>query len=345
MSKMSVSDDFDVIMWEITSGLTGDPSKDMPYLKAKCEEYKDHEMAQEIFRACGRLMYEMIPDEKKEKLNKAINNNSTGTDAVLEEIRFNIYKKDYDKALKMTEDLVKKIEELNMFQDDQVSEYRLFDELFEEILYQHMYKPTKDLRRAQIPYTEIYALYGSLLVEFKRVEDARNALQKGLHWNPMNFQIMSEYIETFKMEGNIDRFFEKTLEAFKIAIHAPEVARCFRNLGYYFIEKKLYSEAISAYLLSARFDKESKQVQSELYYISQVAGDIKNPSFNVIKKYAKKYGFPIGADDNVLVLAYAYGKHFLEKGKNELARYFMSILYELMQDDEVKKILDSIPDQ
>ena len=342
---MSDNKDFDSIMREITGGFTGDSAADMKYLQEKCEEYKNHEMAQEILRACGRLMYELIPEDKKEEMNKALNKDLTGTDAALEEIKFNIYKKNYDKALKMIEDLVKKVEELNMFQDDQMSEYHLFDELFEEILYRHIYNPTKDLRRPErIPYTEIYALYGSLLVELKRLDDAREALQKGLRWNPINFHIMSEYIETFKIEGNMDMFYEKTIEAFKIAIHAPEVARCFRNLGYYFVEKKLYSEATATYLLSTRFDKESKQVQSELYYINQVSGGVKEPSFDDIKVYSEKYGFPTGAHEDVLGLAYAYGKHFLEERKNEPARYFISILYELTQDDEIKKMLETIPE-
>lgn len=339
---MSKSKDFDSIMREITSGFTGDSSKDMPYLREKCEEYKNHEMAQEILRACGRLMYDMIPDDKKDELKKAINNDSSGTEAALEEIRFNIYKKNYDKALKMIEDLVKKVEELNMFQDDQVSEYHIFDEFFEEILYRHKYNPSKDLRRAQIPYTEIYSLYGGLLVELNQLDKARESLEKGLRWNPMNFQIMSEYIETFKMEGNMDKFFETTIEAFGIAIHATHVARCFRNLGYYFVERKLYPEAIATYLLSTRFEKDSKQVQSELYYINQVAGGIKEPSYEDVTSYSEQYGFPTGAHEDILGLAYAYGKHYLEDGQNEAARYFMSILYELTQDDDVKKLLDGI---
>ena len=75
---MSENKDFDAIMREITAGFTGDPTKDMPYLKEKCEEYKNHEMAQEILRACGRLMYEMMPDDKKQEMNKALGNDAAG---------------------------------------------------------------------------------------------------------------------------------------------------------------------------------------------------------------------------------------------------------------------------
>ena len=110
------------------------------------------------------------------------------------------------------------------------------------------------------------------------------------------------------------------------------------------MEKKQYSEAIAAYLLSTRFERESKQVQSELYYINQVAGGVKEPSYEEVKQYSEKYGFPMGADNDILGLSYTYGKHFMEEGQNEAARYFISILYELTQDDEIKKMLDSIPE-
>lgn len=338
--------DFDTIMREITSGFNGDSKTDMAYLQAQMEKYKEHEMGTEIIRACGRLMYELIPDDKKEELDKLISNESSGIEATLEEVRFNIYKNDFDKALKIIEALVKKIEDMNAFQDDQVSEYHVFEEFFEEVLYQHRNNPEKDIRRAQIPYTEVYLLYGSLLLELKKIPDAQVALEKGLHWNPVSFRIMSEYMETYKIIGDLDRFFALTLDSFKIAFHAKDVARCYRNLGYYFVEKKLYSEAIATYLLSNQFDGQSKQVQSELYYINEMTkSKIKKPSIEDVKKYAEKYGFPMGADGDILGLAFAYGKHFMEQNASNAARYFFSIVYELTNDEEIKKLIDSLPEE
>ena len=60
--------DLEKILKEITSGLTGDNTKDMQYLKEQSEKYKEHEYAKEILRACGRLMYELIPSDKKKEL-------------------------------------------------------------------------------------------------------------------------------------------------------------------------------------------------------------------------------------------------------------------------------------
>ena len=90
---MADNKDFDSIMREITGGLSGDLQKDMAYLEEQMQNYKEHELSKEIIRACGRLIYELIPDDKKEELAKAINNDASGTEAALEEVRFNIYKK------------------------------------------------------------------------------------------------------------------------------------------------------------------------------------------------------------------------------------------------------------
>ena len=64
---MADKKDFDSIIREITGELTGDFKIDIAYLRDQMEKYKDHEMGKEIVRACGRLMYELIPDDDKEK--------------------------------------------------------------------------------------------------------------------------------------------------------------------------------------------------------------------------------------------------------------------------------------
>lgn len=343
MSGKSQNEDFDDIMHDITSGLTGDTKADIQYLNQKMQEYKEHPMAKEILRAIGRLLFEILPDENKKDLEKMIDNDARGLDAELDEIRFNIFKKDFQKALKLCQLLVDKVESMNMFQDDQVSEYHTFNELFEVMLYVHLYQPQKDLRHSPIPYSTIYGLYGSLLVEMQRLDDARDVLQKGLRWNPVDFSLTSEYIETFKMRKELEPFFTKTLEAFKIAFRPEDVARCFRNLGYYFVEKELYQEAVTAYLLSNHFEKNT-MVQSELYYIEQKTGEpVVNPTYEEMEAIAERYHFPMTADQDVLGVAYTYGKDAFEDQEMDQARYCFTILYNLTDDEKIKLLLDQLP--
>ena len=93
--------ELDVILREITAGLSGDADYDGPYLMVQMEKYKTHEMAKEILRACGRLLYNIIPEEDKEKIAQIADNEHLGVDATLDEARFNMYKGDFQKALMM----------------------------------------------------------------------------------------------------------------------------------------------------------------------------------------------------------------------------------------------------
>ena len=67
---MADKKDFEAIMTSITAGLSGDSKADIKYLQEQSEKYKDHEYGKEIVRACGRLMYQVLPDDKKEELGK-----------------------------------------------------------------------------------------------------------------------------------------------------------------------------------------------------------------------------------------------------------------------------------
>ena len=145
---MADNKDFDSIMHKITRGLSGDSMTDNAYLKEQVEEYKDHELGKEIVRVCARFMYELFPDDKKKELERVINNDSSGTEATLEEVRFSIYKKDFNKALQIMEAFVTKVEALNAYEDDPISDYHDFEEWFEEILYQHRSKSEKNLLHA-----------------------------------------------------------------------------------------------------------------------------------------------------------------------------------------------------
>lgn len=115
---------------------------------------------------------------------------------------------------------------------------------------------------------------------------------------------------------------------------------------FYFVEKKLWSEAIACYLLSLQYDHESKQAQSELYYInSSTDGKIPQPSIEQAREYGEKYGFPIGADDDVLGLAISHGKHFMEQGAANGARYFLAIAYDLTGSEEILNVIEQLPQE
>ena len=261
-------------------------------------------------------------------------------EAALEEARIHVHSKNYDKALVIFEGLIDEIEKIDMFADDEASEYHSFDELYEEILYQFLHKPTKTIRPAHPLMARIYAEYGALLVELNRLEEAREALRAALRWNPMYAGALFEYAETFKMEQDWEGFMETTRRAFKIVFRPLDLARCYRNAASYFVEKELYDAAVGCLEMSVTFDPECLAAQAERFRIhEQTNGAAGRPSPAELRQIGETYGIPIGADRDVVGLALAIGRNGLEKRQKAAARYYLTIAYNLTRSQSIEALL------
>ena len=331
-------------MNEITGGLTGDADLDIAYLQEQMARYSGHELGKEVSRACGRMMFEIIPDENKEEFSRAVGNTQKAMNAAFGEAKYSIYKKDYDKALDILEAIIKNIESSDMYVNDSLSEYFSFADPFEKVLYEITAQSKKTVHEVAVPFAGIYRTYGSVLAEMRRYEEARAALEKARRWNPMNAQIAFAYGDLLKNAGELDRFYELTKEIFGFAFTSNAVARCYRNLGYFFSAKELYKEAIGCYLMSLEFDQESRSGQTELYNIlRKTKGDVFEPTMDELREYGETYGFPIGPDPEVVSLAYALGKRFIDERDFELAEFFLNIAYELTGDPDIRMMIDTLP--
>lgn len=90
--------DFRETIREIFEGLSGDNEQDIKYLNGKMEEYKDAENGKEIIRALGRKIFELLPEDKKEELNKIIGNEVDSIQATMEEALFQLKQNNPEKA-------------------------------------------------------------------------------------------------------------------------------------------------------------------------------------------------------------------------------------------------------
>ena len=238
---MSERKSFEEIMNEITGGLTGDADQDVAYLQEQMARYSGHEMGKEVSRACGRMMFEIIPDENKDEFSRAVGNSQKAMNTAFSEAKYRIYKKDYDKALDILEAIITNIESSDMYDNDSLSEYYTFSDSFEKVLYEINSGTKKEVHEVPVPFSEIYRTYGSLLTELERYEEAQAAMEKARRWNPTNAKIAFAYANLMKITGDLDRFYELTKEIFGFAYTSNAVARCYRNLGYFFSKKELYT--------------------------------------------------------------------------------------------------------
>ena len=335
--------DYHITVRVIMQQLTEDNEKNIAWLSKAMDRYKDHPRGREIIKACARKLYELLPEDQRKRLDDIVGREMDTLDERMDKIRGLIIEKKAQEAKPLMDALAKEADENPLFREDEVSQFFLFREWFEECLYRHIYEPKKELRRAQYPYDEIYAMQGSMYIDLKDLEKARECLKKALAWNPVNARISFEYAETFKIEGDMAAFFEESKKIQKISLHTADVARFLRNIGYYFIETGQYHEAMMCYMRSLYYDCDSKVAENEINGLYKMCNvEIEMPMAEECRAFTEKYGFPLGADNELLSMMYAYGKHFLDNQEKDGAAYCFGLFYELTDDPEVKKILDQL---
>jgi tetratricopeptide (TPR) repeat protein len=334
---------FDQIMEEITLGLKGEPKEDLQYLMGQQEKYKSHEYSEEITRAIGRIIYDTSPEELRNDFLKLFENHELSVNKTIEEADFQIFRKNNHKALEIMETLIKNIENANWYKDDKVNEYYCFNNLLEEMLYKEVYKPKKELRKIPENYAGVYFRYGEILFELGKYNEAKAAIETAIKYNPIFTDILFELSEIYKMDKDWENYLKINNKCMDYAYSINALARCYRNLGYYYIEKNNYELATALFNFSLIFAPEHKNAQSELYYISQKTGmNTKEINMDNIIELLNTNNIRIGANKLVLSIAYSIGKAAKNENNIDMAKYYFGIVYELTGDSQIIKEFESI---
>jgi len=266
-------------------------------------------------------------------------------EVVLKEAQLLMFEKDYGRALALLEDMVAKIEGSGReLENDKGSEGFYFENQLEEILYRELYKPTKDIRMVPGDYAGIYFLYGIVLVEQNRLEEAESALRKSSRWNPIMVEPLFELGEIYKQRQQYQEYLEITNQCLERAYRSEDIARCYRNLGYYYIYQGNYDLAIALYCFSTEFSEENEKAESELLYIAQkIDQDVIPPSLERLQELFAENGIQLGANTLVLQTAMNLGNQAVDANDYETARYFYTIFYDLTGHERVKDLIDALP--
>lgn len=242
---------------------------------------------------------------------------------------------------------IERIEALNLYEDGQ-ADYYDFNTLMEMVMFQSKHPEIQPVVDIEEPVNRLYAMYGSVLLELGELDKAEEALAIAMDWNPMSADIAFEHAEVYKQKKDMETFKELTTKIFSICYKRREIAHCYRNLGYYFVEKQMWDEAVGCYLLSMTFaEAEGRfQAENELKYIyDETKGEATRPSLGAMRSYGEKYHFPIGPDAKIIETAMLYGKTMLANKKLQHASYFLDIAYKLTESKELKELLDGINKQ
>ena len=270
-------------------------------------------------------------------------------DQTLEKAAEQIRENNLEGAKELLEKLIDSIEndeEQKQYLDDAESEYHYFYNFLEKFLYDELYKPEKEVKLMPEDFGKIYFMYGSLLMELKDFDRAPLALAKAVSINPVNAYSTLEYSEIYKLKKNWPEYLSLVKRALKQAYDKDIIARCYRNLGYYYGEKKQWEIAIALYFLSMSFDPDSEIANGELFLIGKASGlSIELPSFEDVELLIKENEIQFGPSNEVLSFSYNIAEFLVGEKQYEDAKHYYEILYGLTGEDVIRKKIESLPSE
>ena len=211
------------IMEKIREGLTGEYSVDMVYLESQADKYRSAKNAKEIESAIADLAYEILPDDKREVLNKMMYIDGKRLDVVFAEANKLIQEKKIDESFKLTEALYTKIR-MN-YRETESEVYLSFRNTLEHQLYLYFYRLSKKLVRPVFDLSQMVLLHGYNLLELGRAEEAARVINDAIRYNPMNTDAYFELAECYKSLRDHDQLLSVIKETLEVAVTPVQLSR------------------------------------------------------------------------------------------------------------------------
>ena len=328
---------YDEIINEIKSNLGTNKDLNRKYLSDEMEKYTDHPYSKEIIREISRMLWDCLTDSEKEEFLEISNIENPIMD-ILNDVSYDIEVGDYKTALSKLDEFM--VGFYPMFEDDKVSEYHFFTNPLEEILFNTYIGAEKEVRFIpdNQPLLDLYYLYGFLLFEDNQLEKAETYLKKAVKINPVSSRVILELSEIYKMHTyTLNKYYMHVTDALKYAYYPNDIARCYRQLGYYYIEENQLKTALALYKYSMEYDL-SPLAYREILYIQSKDKNLDLSLDECIETIEKK-NIQIGPTPLILETLTSLSQEYETNRLYDQAIYFYKLLYSLTKDE---KLLEKI---
>lgn len=331
------------IINEIKANLGENKDLNRKYLSSQIEKYKDHPYNKEIVREISRMMWDCLSDEEKEEFIEISDNENPIMD-ILNEISEFIEVGEYKKALDKLNRFMESFP--GMFEDDRVSEYHSFTNPLEELLFRKYIGAKKEVRLIpdNVPLLDLYYIYGFLLLENNQLEEAEENLKKANKINPVSARIILELSEIYKKHTpSFNQFYIYTTEALTYSYYPNDIARCYRNLAYYYIEENRLDVATAFLKYSMTFEM-SIMAYSELHYIESKGQNIDMGLEDAIE-IIKKQNIQLGVNPFILETMNELAKEYENNQLFNQAIYFYELMFNLTNDEKTAEKIKNLTEE
>ena len=211
--------------------------------------------------------------------------------------------------------------------------------ILEFYLFEYYFK-TRDYEAVRYPMHRMYHSLAKKYMERMHFDKAYEKLEKAAEWNRVDMDIYWEKTECLKQLGERKKLKETTKELHKFIYTRADIARYYRNIAYYYVEKKEPEKAMMLYTYSNMFSH-SKTADSEINFLETALGR-ECPEYTVeqIQKDVKKLKLPVGISETTLAILFRAGQLELEQGDKASGLECMEVLYQVTGDENIRKIVE-----
>lgn len=323
---------YEEIITEIKSNLGSNKDLNRQYLSSQIEVYKDHPYSKEIIKEISRLMWNCLSEEEKQEFKEITVRENPIMD-ILNDIYHDIENGNYDTPLEKLDTFMETFP--GMYEDDKISEYHYFTNPLEELVFRKYIGPEKELRYIPDyhPLLDLYYVYGFLLLEKQRYDEAENSLKKAIKINPVSARIILELTEIYKRHTyTLNEFVIRTSDALKYSYYPQDIARCYRNLGYYYVEENDFKTAQALYIYSMEFEA-SPLAYAEIKFIQSKNNNMELSLKESVEIIENK-NIQLGANPFILDVLNELIKEYDENKLYNQLLYFLELKFDLTNDEK-----------
>lgn len=218
--------------------------------------------------------------------------------------------------------------------------------IFEATIFMNFLQPKlKQEDFAKINYYDFYLMNAAANYNLENFEESRKSYEKAIELNPASAIAKLQVLEMDKKEKRFDCFIDDVKNVFDFAYRRADMARAYRNVGYYLYEQKDYEMAIVAYYLSNIYQMTELSMQ-EVNHIAEVANIDLNEkqwlSEEMMGDFYEKYKIPLLPNQNLAKLAIIMADDAYEKKAYKAAQFTYGVAYELTLEDEYLKKIEEL---
>lgn len=331
---------YEEIINEIKANLGENKELNKKYLSSQIEKYKDHPYNKEITREVSRMMWDCLSDDEKEEFMEISEKENPIMD-ILNEIYEFIEVGEYKKALDILDKFMESFP--GMFEDDKVSEYHSFTNPLEELLFRKYIGAKKEVRIIpdNKPLLDLYYIYGFLLLENNQLDEAELNLKKANKINPVSARIILELSEIYKKHTpSFNKFYMYTTEALTYSYYPNDIARCYRNFAYYFVEEDKLDIAVALLIYSMKFEM-SPMAYSELHYIES-KGQNTDMALDEAIEIIKDKNIQLGVNPFIMETLNEFAEEYENNKLYYQAIYFYELILNLTNDEKTAEKIKNI---